>query len=155
MVFNRCGYYRRKMRGLKNLIIVLILILVEGCSGNKSGGEAQDSEASQTPKLVIQKDTTNVSLENKILDAVLALPEVEAANAHIDSFSNHQHGIASMMDPPEEGQTDYNVRVGYNGDERFEVYYFFEVNPNTLQIKIMDVDTFIPVEEWRIKNEKK
>ncbi|MGZ3866877.1 MAG: hypothetical protein ACXVC6_14145 [Bacteroidia bacterium] len=142
------------MRGVKLLFIVGLIFLVR-CTGSKTAEQAGGEEIAQAPKLVIKADTSNSSVENKILDAVLALPEVETANAHIDSFSNHQHGIASMMDPPEEGQTDYSVRVGYNGDERFEVYYFFEVNPVTFQIKIMDVDTFIPIEQYRIKNAKK
>ncbi|MGZ3862310.1 MAG: hypothetical protein ACXVPN_03670 [Bacteroidia bacterium] len=143
------------MRGIKILFVLSGVVFSSGCSGNKNTEPAQGTELAHAPQLIIRKDTLQSSIEDKIIDAVLALPEVEAASARIDSFSNHQHGIATMMDPPEEGKTDYSVRVGYNGDERFEVYYFFEVNPVTLQVKIMDVDTFIPVEEWRNKKEKK
>ena len=102
--------------------------------------------------IVVKKnDSLVLTLEDKIMDAVMSLPEVKKANAYIDSISNHKKGIAGIMSEPEKGETDYGVRVGYNGEERFEVYYFFYVDPKNFQIKILNIitDSVISVEEWR------
>ena len=100
--------------------------------------------------VVEEKDSINEPIEDKILNAIMSLPEVGKSNSYIDSISNHKKGIASIIDAPENGETDYSVRVGYNGDERFEVYYFFYVNQKTMQIKILDVITnsVMLYEDW-------
>ena len=89
-------------------------------------------------------------LENKITSALMKLPFVKKSNTYIDSFSNHRHGIAFMLDSMEKGETEIPVRAGYNGNMRFETYYFFYVNPKTLEIKVMDVvnDKKMSVKEY-------
>jgi hypothetical protein len=82
------------------------------------------------------KDTT---LEDKITAALLKLPFVKKSDKYIDSISNHTHGIAFMLDEPGKDETDIPVQAGYNGNERFETYYRFFVNPKTLEIKVYDV----------------
>ena len=141
------------MRVFKYIVIILSMILFAGCTGNKSPNQ-ETSGASINSQIIIKKDAASASLEEEIINTVMALPECQAANAHIDSISNHQKGLASMMDPPEQGETDYSVRVGYNGDERFETYYFFYVNPSTFKVKILDIvsDSIVPIEYWRTKN---
>ena len=91
-----------------------------------------------TPKSYIHtfKDTT---LEDKITAALLKLPFVKKSDKYIDSISNHKHGIAFMLDEPAKDETDIPVQAGYNGNERFETYYRFFVNPKTLEIKVYDV----------------
>ena len=140
---------------MRNYFVIAIVFFFFSCGGNKTAEIAEEQETAKADSASVKRqDTSANSLENKIMNAVMDLPEVKAANAHIDSVTNHKSGVAGMVDPPEQGETDYSVRVGYNGDERFEVYYFFAVNPATLKIKIMDVDSFIPIEDWRkqIKN---
>lgn len=140
---------------MKNNLFILTLIFAASCAGNKHDGQAESVDA-QNQRIVIKRDTLTESVEERIINTVMALPEAEAANRHIDSITNHQKGLASMMDEPEKGETDYSVRVGYNGDERFETYYFFYVNPSTLRVKILDVitDSIIPIEDWRKQNQQ-
>ena len=89
-------------------------------------------------------------LENKITDALMELPFVKKSNAYIDSFSNHQHGIAFMLDSLGKNDREISVQAGYNGDQRFETYYRFYVNPKTLEIKVYDVvnDKKMTVKEY-------
>lgn len=84
-------------------------------------------------------------LEDKITHALLKLPFVIKSNRYIDSLSNHKHSIVFMMDKPELPETDIPVQAGYNGNERFETYYRFFVNPKTLEIKVYD-----PVEDKKL-----
>lgn len=81
----------------------------------------------------------DTALEKKITKALMKLPFVIKSDRYIDSLSNHKHGIAFMMDEPEAPGTDIPVQAGYNGNERFETYYRFFVNPATLQIKVYDI----------------
>jgi hypothetical protein len=83
---------------------------------------------------------TDTALETKITNALMKLPFVIKSDKYIDSFSNHKNGIAFMMDKEEAGETEVQVQAGYNGNERFETYYRFFVNPKTLQIKVYDVE---------------
>lgn len=80
----------------------------------------------------------DTALENKITTALLKLPFVNKNNAYIDSFSHHRHGIAFMLENPQTKETDISVQAGYNGDQRFETYYRFSVDPKTLEIKVYD-----------------
>ena len=75
----------------------------------------------------------------------MKLPFVTKSSNYIDSFSNHKHGIAFMMDEPQENEPDISVQAGYNGGERFETYYRFFVNPKTMEIKVYD-----PVEDKKL-----
>jgi hypothetical protein len=84
-------------------------------------------------------------LEDKISSVLLKLPFVIKSNKYIDSLSNHKHSIAFLMDKPEAPETDIPVQAGYNGNERFETYYRFFVNPKTLEIKVYD-----PVEDKKL-----
>lgn len=81
---------------------------------------------------------SDTALETKITAKLMKLPFVIKANAYIDSFSEHRHGIAFMVNKPEQGDTDLSVQAGYNGDQRFETYFRFYVNPQTLDIKVYD-----------------
>jgi hypothetical protein len=87
----------------------------------------------------------DIALEEKITAALMKLPFVIKSNGYIDSISYHKHSIAFMMNEPEANETDIHVQAGYNGNERFETYYRFFVNPKTLQIKVYD-----PVEDKKL-----
>jgi hypothetical protein len=92
---------------------------------------------------------TDTALERKITTALLKLPFVIRSNNYIDSFSNHRQGIAFMLDNPVANE-DISVQAGYNGDQRFETYYRFDVNPRTLEIKVYDpvTDKKLTVKEY-------
>ena len=93
---------------------------------------------------------TDTVLETKITNALMKLSFVIKSDKYIDSFSNHKHGIAFMMDKGEAGETDVQVQAGYNGHDRFETYYRFFVNPKTLEIKVYDVaeDKKLTIKEY-------
>ena len=138
-----------KLKKQIGFIFSCLLFLFYGC--NTKSGMAEEKIPQKDSLIAIRKDSAAPDLEGKIMNLVMKLPEVEDVNHHIDSVTNHQKGVAGIIDEPQEGETDYGVRVGYNGDERFEVYYFFYVNPKTFQIKILDIttDSVMPVEVWR------
>lgn len=126
-------------------LFLLLLISFTACNNLSKTNEViiiKDSTVNQ-----VQSDSagkyihtfTDTALENKITAALLKLSFVQKSNNYIDSLSNHKHGIAFMLDKPEAGETDVSVQAGYNGDERFETYYRFFVNPKTLDIKVYDV----------------
>lgn len=85
----------------------------------------------------------------------MKLPFVLKSNNYIDSFSNHAHGISFMMDEPTGDEPDISVLAGYNGQQRFETYYHFLVNPKTLEIQVYDpvADTRLSVKEY-LKKQK-
>jgi uncharacterized lipoprotein len=139
---------------MKNYLAISILFFLAACSENKTAETAAEPVMAKNDTLAVKKTDTSGDVESKIMKVILDLPEVKEADEHIDSVTNHQHGVAAIIDDLEQGDTDYSVRVGYNGDERFEVYYFFTVNPVTLKVKILDVDSNIPIEDWRKKNKK-
>ncbi|MET0393188.1 MAG: hypothetical protein ABW019_08590 [Chitinophagaceae bacterium] len=95
---------------------------------------------------------SNPRLEAKIADTLRTLSFVKESDRYIDSFSNHTHGIAFMIDSSGEGIT---VTAGYNGPSRFETYYNFTVNPDNFEIKVLDVPSgdLIAVREY-IKKSK-
>jgi len=84
-------------------------------------------------------------LETRITAALLKLPFVIKSDKYIDSLTNHKQHIAFMMDKPEAPETNIQVQAGYNGNERFETYYRFFVNPKTLEIHVYD-----PVEDKKL-----
>jgi hypothetical protein len=92
-------------------------------------------------------------LQEKITLRLMQLPFVKKSDAYIDSFSHHQHGMAFMMDKT--GDNEVTVNVGYNGELRFESYYWFKVNSKTFDIKVYDPinDTLLTVQEY-LKNHK-
>lgn len=130
---------------MKRGLFLLLLIIFAACNNSSKTDEAIIIKDSTVNK--IQPDSaakyihtfTDTLLENKITTALLKLPFVQKSNNYIDSLSNHKHGIAFMLDKPEANETDISVQAGYNGDERFETYYRFFVNPKTLDIKVYDV----------------
>ena len=61
----------------------------------------------------------------------------------------------STIESLAKGDKEVFVRAGYNGDERFETYYQFYVNPATMEIKVYDVvnDEKMTVKEY-IKSQR-
>jgi hypothetical protein len=132
-----------------------LLITIASCnnSEDKSAPVVKDSVVNTKPADTISNYIhafTDTVLEKKITNALMKLPFVIKSDKYIDSFSNHKHGIAFMMDKAEEGETDVQVQAGYNGNDRFETYYRFFVNPKTLEIKVYDVadDKKLTIKEY-------
>ena len=128
---------------MKRLLNLLIVLSVAACNNSSKTDEAaaNDSSIKKThpDSLSNYIHTFNVTaLDNKITALLLKQPVVIKINNYIDSFSNHKHSISFMMDAPAANETDIQVQAGYNGDERFETYYRFFVDPKTLEIKVYD-----------------
>lgn len=145
---------------MKNFLFFFILISFTACINTSPNDEAAktDSAAVET-KTGSSKNYihsfTDTTLENKITAALLKLPFIIKSNSYIDSFSNHTHGISFLLDEPAENETDISVQAGYNGDQRFETYYRFFVNPKTLEIKVYDpvADSRLSVKDY-LKTQK-
>ncbi len=135
---------------MKQFLYLLVIISFTACNNTAKTDEAALTDSASGK---VKTDSSakyihsfaDTSLETKITNALMKLPFVMKSSNYIDSFSNHKHGIAFMMDEPEENETDVSVQAGYNGGERFETYYRFFVNPKTMEIKVYD-----PVEDKKL-----
>lgn len=140
---------------MKRILFFFLLMATVGCNNSSKTNETVVSDSAENK---IQTDSSSnyvhtfsdTALENKITAALLKLPFVQKSNNYIDSFSNHKHGMAFMLDNPEANETDISVQAGYNGERRFETYYRFFVNPKTLEIKVYDAveDKKLTVKEY-------
>ena len=140
---------------MRALIYCLLLITLASCNNSARPGEPVARDTVSTagkPDSVLSyiHSFGDSALEDKITDALMKLSFVKKSNAYIDSFSNHKHGIAFMVDSLGKDEQEISVKAGYNGDERFETYYMFYVNPKTMEIKVYDVvnDKKMSVKEY-------
>ena len=134
------------------------LLLVTGCSTDENNkkeppaattvNNVQKDSIPAKPVVIKEKNTGD-----KILDSLLQLPFIIAANKHIDSFSHHKNGIAFIIDSSEK---EWMIQAGYNGDNRFETYHRLYANPATFDIKVYDVvnDEKLSVAEYLKKEEQ-
>lgn len=141
---------------MKSISFLLVVFCLAGC--NNSSPVAKAAPPKDTVAIVTNNDSANhyiyhfndTTLENRITAELMKLPFVKKADAYIDSFSNHQHGMAFMLDSLDKKENEIYVQAGYNGDMRFETYYHFYVNPKTMEIKVLDVvnDKKLSVKEF-------
>lgn len=143
---------------MKQLFGLLVLTAMAACNNN-NGPEQQAKPLKDTVTVTpVKKDSqatyihrfADTSLENKIETALRKLSFIKKSNAYIDSFSNHTHGIAFLLDSLGNGEKEIQVQAGYNGDLRFETYYYLYVNPKTMDIKVLDevLDKKVSVKEF-------
>jgi hypothetical protein len=139
----------------KGLLFLFLLIAVAACN---NASEKEETVIKDSVVNTIKTDSSakyihsfaDTALEDKITAALMKLPFVIKSNNYIDSLSNHKHSIAFLMDEPEAPETVIPVQAGYNGNERFETYYRFFVNPKTMEIKVYDAadDKKLTVKEY-------
>ncbi|HMD01068.1 MAG TPA: hypothetical protein VKH37_12980, partial [Ferruginibacter sp.] len=88
---------------MRNLLIVLFAAFLVQCNStsDKKTIDTKDTTRKDTNKIQPPTDTTtkmtevkssDTSINDKFEDALMKLPLVIKANAHIDSFSHHKHG---------------------------------------------------------------
>ena len=137
------------------LLFLLLLVINTACNNttDKDTTVVKDSVVNTVKADTISNYIhafADTVLEDKITSALMKLSFVIKSDKYIDSFSNHKHGIAFLMDKPEAPETDIPVQAGYNGNERFETYYRFFVNPKTMEIKVYDVadDKKLTIKEY-------
>jgi hypothetical protein len=80
----------------------------------------------------------DTALQNKIVDTLFKLPIIKKSHDYIDSFSNHKHGIAFLMDTTGNAPNEVFIQAGYSGELRFETYYQIYVNSKSMEIKFYD-----------------
>jgi len=126
---------------MRKFILSIAVISLVACNNNEETVKPEPVKKDSTP--MIQDSASayihtfaDTALESKITKTLLQLPFVKKSNAYIDSISSHEHGIAFMLDSVAPNRVD--VTAGYNGKERFETYYLFQVNPKTMDVKIDD-----------------
>jgi hypothetical protein len=127
---------------MRNSFILLLLVSFAACNNRDT-----DKMATTDSLVIRQQPDSNVKyihafsdtvLERKITSALLKLPFVIKSDKYIDSISDHKKGIAFLLDNPGPDEKGISVQAGYNGDQRFETYYRFEVDPKNLDIKVYD-----------------
>jgi hypothetical protein len=87
--------------------------------------------------------------QSKIRDTLRKLPFVKRSQIYFDSVSNHREGVTFIIDTFR--NKIYPNAVFYDKEENhFQKLYEFEVNPQTMEIKINDIDTggYITIEEY-------
>ena len=138
---------------MKILLSILLVCCLNAC--NSSGDKTTTTNDSLTVSKINSQShyiqpVGDSALESRITDTLMSLSFIKKSDKYIDSFSGHKHGIAFMVDTLAAGETEVFVRAGYNGDERFETYHQFYVNPKTLAIKVYDVlnDKKMSVKEY-------
>ncbi len=92
--------------------------------------------------------------EDEVVDLVLALPITPKVYSQIKKATQGQGGVSVIVEPQEaieQGQKYYVVRIGYNGNERYETYHLLYVNKQDKNdILVVDTieDTIIPLAQW-------
>ncbi|PQJ11293.1 hypothetical protein CJD36_005680 [Flavipsychrobacter stenotrophus] len=89
---------------------------------------------------------------DKILDMVLALPEVKAEIKYVEKESKGtRHLAAAMYATPSENRNYYWVKVWEDNGMNYVSHFNFFVDPQTLSIKYLDTinDTLLDLKAWR------
>jgi len=78
-------------------------------------------------------------VEERITDKIFALPEVKEKGKFIDSLTHHKNGVSIMIYVKPSAKAPYYwVKVGYDGEVKFETYYNSYVYRKGLVIKFLD-----------------
>lgn len=135
---------------MKKWIVIAVACVLCSCNnGDESStiiaANADSIANTQSLRKVYESNSSN----NKWLDSIYNIDFVQKSNTYIDSFSNHKHSIAFLQDTASNGEI--TVSAGYNGDNRFETYYSFIIDPKTN--KLMAIDPIngerMTIEEFR------
>ena len=125
--------------------------------GEVTAVEVQESQK-ETPNAAIGDTSEKLLSEDEVVDLVLALPITQRANKQINEATKGQKGVSVMVEPEEtieHGQKYYVVRIGYNGNDRYETYHLLYVNKqDRSDIRIEDPieGTIIPLAQWEEEN---
>ena len=115
--------------------------------------EAPSSALKQMPDPAQQAPKEALTSE-QVLSLVANLPIAQRANKQINDFTQGRQGVSLLVEnslTDMDGQEYYTVRIGYNGQDRYETYHILLVNKQDKKdIRIEDVVTaeMIPIEQW-------
>lgn len=106
-----------------------------------------------------ETDTTAQSLtEDQVVDLVFTLPITQKVHNQISKATQGQRGVSVIVEPQKtmnNAQEYYVVRMGYNGEDRFETYHFIYVNKHDKDdIQVYDPveATIVPLAQWEQEN---
>ena len=136
-------------------LIFLTLAFTIACK-NKNSAEKNANKDSIISSVKSETNKPQVPsndsiLPKQILATVSKRPELQEADKYIDSISDHKERIAYLWEKPDKENLDYVIQFGYDGEERFETYYWIYVSPATLNIRFYDVinDSLYSIEDYR------
>ena len=115
--------------------------------------EAPSSALKQMPDPAQQAPKDALTSE-QVLTLVANLPIAQRANKQINDFTQGRQGVSLLVEDSltrMDSQEYYTVRIGYNGQDRYETYHILLVNKQDKKdIRIEDVVTaeMIPIEQW-------
>ena len=115
--------------------------------------EAPSSALKQMPDPA-QQATKEALTSEQVLTLVANLPIAQRANKQINDFTQGRQGVSLLVEnslTDMDGQEYYTVRIGYNGQDRYETYHILLVNKQDKKdIRIEDVVTaeMIPIAQW-------
>ncbi len=147
----------------KQLLGMLLLVGLSLMSCQNQSKSSTQEEPTQEQALSKERpnpaagetDTTAQSLtEDQVVDLVFTLPITQKVHNQIRKATQGQRGVSVMVEPQEaieQGQKYYVVRIGYNGNERYETYHLLYVNKQDKNdILVVDTieDTIIPLAQW-------
>ena len=133
------------------VLFITALFFTLACNNKKQDNpETETGKDTSAVTAPVNEEPMPVAKEASVTDTLLTIPFIIKSNNYIDSFSNHRHGIAFMTDTTAQA---FLVKAGYNGADRFETYYDFEIDRNSGEIKVMDPveGDYIPLKTY-IKN---
>ena len=92
------------------------------------------------------------SVEDKVCDRLMQLPEVKKMQRDIDSATHHKHGVAMLTEErPAKGHPYYTIAVGFDGPDRFVAYDTFYVWPDKMVVKVdsREYGKMLSLKQWR------
>jgi len=143
-------------------ILLLVGLSLMSCQ-NQSKSSTQEEGPTQEQALskehpnpaAGETDTTAQSLtEDQVVDLVFTLPITQKVHNQISKATQGQRGVSVIVEPQKtmnNAQEYYVVRMGYNGEDRYETYHILYVNKQDKNdILVVDPieDTIIPLAQW-------
>lgn len=136
-----------------NSVIAFFLLLLAGsliylCNCGQKGNSQKEL---QVP---VAADTTLSDDDSPVLDSIfgkiLKLKMVQAVHQNIQKVTNGERGVAILLGGEPTVETPfYLIHVGFNGEDRFETYFFLRMNKALDSIFVNDLDSG----DWKhIKN---
>lgn len=125
--------------------VLFCMLLATVCCACMSGKKKSDT--------VLRQETAVVHIDSVVHDAILALPEIQARAAFIDSAT---HGTRKLLvwtsAEPTVEEPYYRVDAGEDNGTELVAHFHFFVTPGTPPfIRIYDpvADTVLTLQQWR------
>lgn len=140
-------------------ITTALILLLTGCVKEPVKNEGSSISGVLSKNIQESSDAVPDDIQRVIISRISELPEFKKAQKNIASVTGGKSGVSFIIDNTE-NQNCYSVQAGYNGEDRFETYYFFSLEPVTYKIRILDTltDEYVTMDVWRkreLKRQKK